>query len=209
MLGKKSRSGVSGVVIGSRKRLFVIWFFYFPFLCHGSNRANGRGGQCPRLSMRRRGHGTRWHPFIPLLPLLLLCLCVGESPAQGPPVVFVGVFLGCSACAILQGTRLAGSRVNLGHACGCVNSRDLDPYDLELIYCISLICLYISLSINLSVFISIYLFIYLSIHQTICLSIHLSIYISVCSICPRCSRLICALCFFLCGIEILCWSRWW
>ena len=29
MLGKKARSGVSGVVIGSRKRLFVIWFFYF------------------------------------------------------------------------------------------------------------------------------------------------------------------------------------
>ena len=28
MLGKKSRSGVSGVVIGSRKRLFVIWSFY-------------------------------------------------------------------------------------------------------------------------------------------------------------------------------------
>ena len=28
MLGKKSRSGVSGVVIGSRKRLFVIWFFF-------------------------------------------------------------------------------------------------------------------------------------------------------------------------------------
>ena len=29
MLKKKSRSGVSGVVIGSRKRLFVIWFFTF------------------------------------------------------------------------------------------------------------------------------------------------------------------------------------
>ena len=75
--------------------------------------------------MRRRGHGTRWHSFIPHLPLLLLCLCVGESPAQGPPVVFVGVFLGCSARAVLQGTRLAGSRVNLDHACGCVDSRDL------------------------------------------------------------------------------------
>ena len=31
MLGKKARSGVSGVVIGSRKRLFVIWFFTFLF----------------------------------------------------------------------------------------------------------------------------------------------------------------------------------
>ena len=29
MLGKKSRSRVSGVVIGSRKRLFFIWFFTF------------------------------------------------------------------------------------------------------------------------------------------------------------------------------------
>ena len=28
MLGKKSRSRVSGVVIGSRKRLFVLFFFY-------------------------------------------------------------------------------------------------------------------------------------------------------------------------------------
>ena len=33
MLGKKSRSGVSGVAIGGRKRLFVIWFFtFFVFL---------------------------------------------------------------------------------------------------------------------------------------------------------------------------------
>ena len=89
-----------------------------------------------------------------LLPLLLLlCLCVGESPAQGPPVVFFVVFLGCSACAILQGTQLAGSWVNLGHACGCVDSRDLDPYDLELIVSLS--------SVFLSLYPSTYRSIYL------------------------------------------------
>ena len=169
---------MSGVVIGSRKRLCVIWFFFS--LCHGSNGANGRGWQCPSLSMRRRGHGTRWHPSIPLLPLLLLlCLCVGESPAQGPPVVFVGVFLGCSAFAILQGTRLAGSRVNLGHACSCVDSRDLDPYDLELIVSLSSVYRSLNQSTYLYSYGSIYLFIFRSIKLSVFLSIYLFIYLCV------------------------------
>ena len=120
-----------------------------------------------------------------------LCWWIASTGASF--VVFVGVFLGCSARAILQRIRLAGSQVNLSHACGCVISRDLDPYDLELIYFISLICLYISLPINLSVFISIYLFIYL------CVQFVQDIvdYFVLCG-------------FFLCGIEILCWSGlWW
>ena len=156
---------------------FFYFFFFLFFLCHGSNRANGRGGQCPSLSMQRRGHGTRWHPSIPLLPLLLfLCLCVGESPAQGPPVVFVGVFLGCSACAILQGTRMAGSWVNLGHACGCVDGRDLDPYDLELIVSLSSVYIPLYPSTYLSSYRSIYLYTFLSIK----LSVFLSIYLYIC-----------------------------
>ena len=49
-------------------------------------------GRCLSPGCGAEGTGPDGSPSMPLLPLLLfICLCGGESPAQGPPVVFVYV----------------------------------------------------------------------------------------------------------------------
>ena len=66
---------------------FFLFFFYMAVL--GPVDWDGR---CLSPGCGAEGTVPDGSPSMPLLPLLLfICFCGGESPAQGPPVVFVYV----------------------------------------------------------------------------------------------------------------------